>query len=320
MSEKISVNLEDAEALAEILGAHPDYRILRRFIPDPGRYITRAAEEGEGLKLGVFADVEATGLNTRVDKIIQLTMVPFQYNAAGEIVDVGKGVDYYEDPLVPLSDEIKELTGITDRMVENQRIDDAAVRELVAPAGIIVAHHSSYDRQMIERRMPFFADLFWGCSWKDVDWEGKFGTRSARLDIILSDALGQFHEAHRALDDCHAAVNLLANARTEDGRTALSHLLQSARKNTARVWAVDSKFDYKDSLKARDYEWSNGEHGTPKCWYRDVRPSEAPAEVEWLRQVCKVREPVVRMFTAKDRYSTRVDYLPTRPLVDGPYA
>src|SRR4051812_15897329 len=114
MSEKISVDLEDAEALAQILGAHPDYRILRRFIPDPVHYLKATPDDAaaEGLKLGIFADVEATGLNTRVDKIIQLTMVPFFYNGAGEIVDVGKGIDYYEDPLVPLSDEIKELTGI----------------------------------------------------------------------------------------------------------------------------------------------------------------------------------------------------------------
>lgn len=308
----ITVSLEDAESLAAVLEGHPDYRILRRFIPDPARYITRFPEEGEGLKVGVFADVEATGLNVRVDKIIQLSMVPFQYNAAGEIVDVGKGIDYYEDPLVPLSDEITELTGITNAMVENQRIDDDAVRELVSEAGIIIAHHASYDRQMMERRMPFFSELFWGCSWKDMDWEKRFGTRSSRLDVLLSDVLRQFHEGHRAIEDCHAAVNLLANARSSEDRSALSHLLQSARKNTARVWAVDSKFDYKDALKARDYEWSNGDHGTPKCWYRDVRPSEAPAEVAWLADFCRVREPVVRMFTAKDRYSKRVDYLPAR--------
>lgn len=312
MSEPVTVNLEDAESLAEILGAHPDYRILRRFIPDPARYITRSAEDGEGLKLGVFADVEATGLNTRVDKILQLTMVPFQYNGEGEIVDVGKGIDYYEDPLVPIPPEITELTGITDKMVEGQRIDDQAVFDLVGPAGIVIAHHASYDRQMMERRLPIFAEVFWGCSWKDIDWQGKFGTRSSRLDVILSDTLRQFHEAHRSLDDCHAAVNLLANARTEDGRSALSHLLQSARKNTARVWAVDSPFNTKDLLKARDYEWSNGDNGTPRCWWKDVRPSESPAERAWLAQYCKVRDPVVRMFTAKDRYSTRVDFLPIR--------
>jgi DNA polymerase-3 subunit epsilon len=322
LDDSIRYKLEDAESLASILDGHHDYRILRRFKPDPTNYLKATPDDAaaEGLKLGVFADVEATGLNTRVDKILQLSMVPFQYNAEGEIVDVGKGIDYYEDPLVPIPPEITELTGITDAMVEGKRIEDEAVRELVAPAGIVIAHHASYDRQMMERRLPFFADVFWGCSWKDMEWEKKFGTRSSRLDVILSDTLRQFHDGHRALDDCHAAVNLLANARTEDGRTALSHLLQSARKNTARVWAVDSPYETKDALKARGYEWSNGDHGRPKCWYRDVRPSESPAEKEWLAQVCRVRDPVVRMFTAKDRYSTRVEFLPVRQLTDeGPY-
>jgi len=319
VSEPVTVNLEDAESFAQLLEGHPDYRILRRFVPDPARYITRNPVEGEGLKLGVFADVEATGLNTRVDKILQLSMVPFQYNAEGEIVDVGKGIDYYEDPLVPIPPEITELTGITDAMVEGQRIDDQAVLELVGPAGIVIAHHAGYDRKMLERRIPIFAEVFWGCSWKDMEWEKRFGTRSSRLDVILSDTLRQFHEAHRSLDDCHAAVNLLANARTEDGRTALSHLLQAARKNTARVWAVDAHIRYKDALKARDYEWSNGENGTPRCWWKDVLPSKAQSECEWLRQACRVDNPTVRMFTAKDRYSTRVDYLPVRQITDSPY-
>lgn len=319
MIDDLTYRLEDAESLATILDAHPDYRILRRFIPDPARYIGRGAEDGEGLKLGVFADVESTGLNTRVDKIIQLSMVPFQYNLAGEVVDVGAGIDFYEDPLIPISDEITNLTGITNEMVAGKRIDDNAVRELVAPSGIVIAHHASFDRPMMERRMPFFADLFWGCSWKDMDWEGKFGTRSSRLDVILSDALRQFHEAHRALDDCHAAVNLLANARADD-RTALSHLLQSARRNTARVWAIDSDYRFREELKARGYEWSNGEGGKAKCWYRDVRPSESPSECEWLAQVCRVHNPAVRMFTAKDRYSVRVESLPVRQVDDlGPY-
>lgn len=313
MSEPVTVNLEDAESFAQLLEGHPDYRILRRFHPDPARYLTRSPIEGEGTKLGIFADVEATGLNTKVDKIIQLSMIPFLYNAEGEIVDVGKGVDYYEDPGVEISEEITSLTGITNDMVRDQRIDDQAVFELVGPAGIVIAHHAGYDRPMIERRLPFFAEFFWGCSWKDMDWEGKFGTRSSRLDVILGDALRQFHEGHRALDDCHAAVNLLANARAED-RSALSHLLQSARKNTARVWAVDSDFDYKEALKAREYEWSNGENGKPRCWWKDVLPSKAQAECEWLRQVCRVRDPVVRMFTAKDRYSVRVETIPVRQL------
>lgn len=310
VSDPITYRLEDAEAMATILDAHPNYRILRRFIPDPARYINRHAEDDEALKLGVFLDVEATGLNTRTDKIIQLSMVPFQYNAQSEIVDAGAGLDYYEDPGMPIPPEIVELTGIDDEMVEGQRIDDGAVRELVRSAGIVIAHHAGYDRPMVERRLPFFADLFWGCSWKDINWADRFGCRSSRLEIILSDTLRQFHEAHRSLDDCHAAVNALANARADDDRPALAHLLESARKNTARVWALHSPIEYKDRLKTRGYTWSPGEHGMPKSWYRDVLPSEAPAEMEWLAEKARTYRPQVKMFTAKDRYSIRVETLP----------
>lgn len=298
----------EPEALARALEANPDYRVLRRFIPDPSRYLPEVAAPTDDafLKTGVFLDVEATGLDTRKDRVLQLALVPFRYDSNGVIADVGAGVSYFDDPGVPISAEITELTGITDDMVKGQAIDEAAVSELVSQAGIVISHHAGYDRPMIERRIPAFAEAFWGCSWKDIDWKKHFGCRTSKLAVVLSDTLGRFHEAHRAVDDCHAAVYILAAAQSGDGRNALAHLLESARKRTARIWAVDSPFGVKDRLHARGYQWSNGEGGTRKCWFRDVLPSEAPEECRWLAEKGHVPRPDVQIFNAKDRYSVRV--------------
>lgn len=300
--------LDEAEALAVILENHPDYRILRRFVPDPARYVKAppATLESVEVKTGIFLDVEATGLNIRTDRITQLALVPFTYDANGIIVDAGVGLSYYDDPGVPIPAEVVELTGITDEMVRGQKIDEAAVGELVSSAGIVIAHHASYDRPMVERRIPLFRDAFWGCSYKDIDWKKRFGCRTSKLGVVLSDSLAEFHEAHRAVDDCHVGVHVLGSARGDDGRTALAHLLESARKNTVRIWATDAPFTVKDSLKNHGYTWSNGDGGTRKCWWLDTLPSLLNDELHWLKENGKVHRPDLQRFGAKDRYSVRV--------------
>jgi len=52
---------------------------------------------------------------------------------------------------------------------------------------------------------------------------------------------------------------------------------------TWRLWARDAAIEKKDLLKARGYDWSPGELGRPKCWYRDVSDADKTAEVSWLR-------------------------------------
>lgn len=297
----------DLERIARELEEHPDYRVLRRFIPDPARYLPSIGTlDDVGLKTGIFLDVEATGLDTRKDRVLQLALVPFRYDGNGVIVDASNGVSFFDDPGIPITPEITAINGITDDMVKGQKIDEEAVSELVSQAGIVIAHNAGYDRPMMERRMPIFVEAFWGCSWKDIAWEDRFGCRTSKLAVVLSDTLNEFHDAHRAVDDCHAAVHILAAAKGDDGRNALAHLLESARKRTARVWAVDSPFGVKDRLYARGYEWSNGEGGKRKCWFRDVLPSEAPEEVRWLAEKGHVSKPDVQIFNAKDRYSVRV--------------
>ncbi len=292
-----------AEA-AEILALSDRYKVLRRFEPDPADYLADRGAVPPDCKEGLFVDVETTGLDTRADRIISLALVPFVFDAHGAVHDAGKGVSYLQSPGVPLTEEIVALTGLTDEMLDGQAIDWDQVGQLIDPAAIVVSHHAAFDRKMLERASPLFATKAWGCSWKDVPWQESYGTRAGRLGIILSDVCRQFHEAHRAVDDCHVGVHLLANA-VADSRTALSFLLASARKFTYRVWAVGSEFMAKDKLKARGYEWSPAETGR-KCWFRDVHADEVEEELIFARDIASAT-PTVQKFNAIDRYSRRVD-------------
>jgi DNA polymerase-3 subunit epsilon len=63
------------------LEATGDYRIIKRFTP-----VTSYCEPNEAEKrVGIFLDTETTGLDVDADKIIELAMVPFEFDASGRI-------------------------------------------------------------------------------------------------------------------------------------------------------------------------------------------------------------------------------------------
>lgn len=287
------------------LEATGNYRVLRRFEARP-RY--QSPSPSTVVRRGLIVDVESTGLDTTSDRIIELGLVAFEFDSAGMVYGVDAKQEWFEDPGIPIPAEVVEITGITDDMVRGQRIDDAAVLQEVARAHLIIAHNASFDRRMLERRFPAFADKHWGCSLYDVPWV-RFGCRGAKLDYLLFQLCNAFHTGHRAGDDCLATLHVLATPR--DGETSpLTLLLENARKTTARLNAIGTPIESKDLLKARGYRWFAGDRSRAKTWYRDLPESELEAEQSWLRQHAYggLASPPWRVdtFTAKDRYSERV--------------
>lgn len=169
----------------------------------------------------------------------------------------------------------------------------------------MIAHNAGFDRRFVERTFPIFATKAWGYSISDVPWrqEGFEGSRLAYLAMRH----GFFFEGHRATDDCHAALEILARALPVSGELALKLLLDSARKPTLRLWAIGSPFETKDVLKARGYRWNAGENGKPKSWYIDLSDDGLSAEVAFLKDEVFHRDPDLRIdrITAFDRYSGR---------------
>lgn len=288
--------------MAIALEASGEYRVLRRVRQRP--HICEP--DGTPTKIGVLLDVEATGLDTATAEIIELGMVKFEFcPASGRIYRILGTFDAFQQPSVPIPAEITELTGITDEMVAGQAIDPLAVAAFVDPAVIVIAHNASYDRKMVERVWSCFTTKAWGCSRADVDWKTE-GVDGAKLGYLLSHA-GLFHDGHRAFEDCLALVEVLALPLPKSGETALKRLLDTARKATIRIWAENSPFDSKDTLKARGYRWSDGSDGGIKAWWRDVPEDDLAGELAYLRNEIYQREvdlPTRRINTF-DRYSVR---------------
>ena len=289
------------ENMAAALEASGDYRILRRVMP---RAIS-AASLSPTDKIGVILDVETTGLDHTKDEVIELGMVRFSYSETDVVTGVTEAFQAFREPSVPISPEITDLTGITNEMVAGQRIDDAAVEEFVRDAHVVIAHNASFDRKFAERSWPVFAHRHLACSFAEIDWR-KHGFARANLSYLLAGCR-LFHDAHRAVDDCHAVLEILAKPLPGASQTALAALLARARRPSIRIWAENAPYDLKDVLKRRGYRWSDGSEGAPRCWYVDVAADRHPAEIEFLRTEIYQREVDVRSqtLTALEQFSGR---------------
>ena len=136
----------------------------------PDSYEEKSSGE---VKRGVVIDVEATGLSIGYDDVIQLALLPFEYELpSGKIIKVLKEEIYegLREPNVPITEEASLITGITNDMVKNKDIDNQAVEEIIGKANIIIAHNAFFDRPMVEQHWDCFKSLPWSCTFSSINW------------------------------------------------------------------------------------------------------------------------------------------------------
>ena len=269
-----SAEILSHDAMALALDAHPDYKVLRRLVPRDDWGAVTAAET----KRVIVLDTETTGLDAKAERIIELAMLSVLVDTAtGQPVGPVTTYESFEDPGKPIPAAITDITGIDDSMVLGQRIDDARVAELVQSADLIVAHNAGFDRPFVEARLPVFATRAWNCSFAGIDWKAQ-GSGSAKLEFLAHER-GWFYDAHRALVDCHALLQVLA-APLKDGHSGLQHLLQGAGNTRYKLRATGAPFDAKDALKARGYRWDNEN----RVWWTTLMGQDAlQQEAQWLK-------------------------------------
>ena len=310
-----------AEAMAMALEKHPDYRVLRRLVP---------CLRFEHQPLGpvctlLILDTETTGLDATRDRVIELALLRVSVDTAtGLPVGEVQVYDGLEDPGRPIPSAITDITGITDAMVQGQRLDEARVAELMTGVDLVVAHNAGFDRPFVEARLPAFGALAWACSWADLDWKA-WGQGSAKLES-LALACGWFYDAHRAETDCHALLAVLARpvsafgqmAQDGDGCTGLSLLLKAASDTHHRLQATGAPFEAKDALKARGYRWD----AQQRVWGMTLRSESAlNEELAWLADAVygghatRVR---VEALDARQRYSSRAGVTAMRLVGNSP--
>ena len=288
--------------LIDQLTATGDYKVIRRLKPVDQYHDDSGAEK----HIGLYLDTEATGLNPDTDKIIELALVPFEYDAEGRIYRILPAYNALQDPGVPISAFITSITGITDEMVAGQAIDLDEVARFLANDSLVIAHNARFDRPFVESLYPGFETVAWACSIADVNWNEE-GFEGVKLEY-LGYKYGFFYEGHRATIDCQAGIELLSQ-RLPGGERVMKRLLDYAGRTDIRLWAERAPFAKKDLLKQRGYRWSPGGNGIRKAWYKDLPEDQVEAEMLYLnKEVYPKAVEVLPMdrFDATLPYSRRV--------------
>lgn len=303
--------------MARQLDQHPDYRVLRRLMPvqDYGPPPVPAGNDAPAPAVPrvLILDTETTGLSHESDRIIELAMLLVSVDAAtGRPVGPVQTFEGFEDPGMPIPEVAKQVTGITDEMVRGQRLDDARVQALIERADLVVAHNAGFDRPFVEARFPGFTRKPWACSFADIDWKAQ-GAESAKLGALAQDR-GWFYDAHRALVDCHALLQVLASPLADGRGTGLARLIAAAEQPSCKLRATGAPFESKDLLKARGYRWD----AVARVWTCSLGGDEAlEAELAWLQaDVYGSRRASVEVesLDALTRYSSRPGKVDSRPL------
>jgi DNA polymerase-3 subunit epsilon len=290
--------LDEAEMVAH-LSATGRYRILQRLTARP----IAASLRAEFPLRGLFIDTETTGLDHRKDEIIEIGAVAFTFDETGVIGDVTGIYGGLQQPSAPIPADITRLTGITDEMVEGQVIDMRALRSLIEPADLVIAHNARFDRPFCEAFSPVFSGKAWACSHSEIDWQAR-GFEGTKLGYLVSQA-GLFHEGHRAVDDCFALLEVLDRKAGADRSTPFSELYEASQRSRVRIFAEHSPFDLKDHLKSRGYRWTDGSDGRPKSWWIEVDDATLDSELHFLRTEIYQHpdaDPPIRYLTAIDRF------------------
>lgn len=175
----------------------------------------------------------------------------------GDVVGVFSAL---RQPSGPIPPEITRLTGITDEMVAGQTIDLVTLDALIEPADLIIAHNAGFDRPFCERLSPSFIPKSWACSVREIRWaDHRF--EGNKLGYLVGQS-GLFHEGHRATDDCHALLEVLARPIAEGDLAPFAELYADSQRCRVRVWAEIAEKDLDEELRflrADIYHWPDAE-------------------------------------------------------------
>lgn len=292
------------EVMAQALDQHPDYLVLRRLQPRLEWFASPAeAVDAEALRHVVILDTETTGLDTANDRIMELAMlrVAVDMRTGLPVGDV-QVYDGLEDPGIPITETVTAITGIRAEDVQGQQLDEARILGMLQGADLVIAHNAAFDRAFVERRLPAFAQVAWGCSLTDVDWKGQ-GFKSARLEDLAAHH-GWFYAAHRAEVDCHALLAVLASTTLSATKgTALQHVLERCHTRYLTVYALQAPFAAKDTLRQAGYRWNADE----RCWMTSITDQDLDATLAWLKNTVYAASAQVGVLeqTAQERFTTR---------------
>ena len=286
---------------AKKLNNSQDYRVLKRY-KKPSFY---NQDDGSPKLIGVFLDIEATGLSYDQDKLIELGMVKFEYDSAGKIFRILNEFNAYQDPHMPIPEFITSLTGITDDMVTGKTINSSAVSQFLDGVDLIVAHNAQFDRAFFEKTFPDISAKPWACSMFDINWRNE-QIESHKLEYIAYK-YNFFYEGHRAITDCLVGIHILSQTLYNSKSLALKQMLDNALQLRFRIWAKSAPYEKKDILRSRKYKWLTHPTESLKAWSIELPENKIEEEFNFLKSniYLSSTDLPVDIFDAYHRFSLK---------------
>lgn len=300
------MNIQEA---LNIIKQSPNYKILERITLD---YIPDNIETPYSL----YLDTETTGLDVNNDKVISLSFLKI-YQDDNKIIGFGKPVTYYNDPSIPIPKEITQLTNITDDMVRNKAIPVKDIEGIITGAELIIAHNAEFDRQFLEKIMPYLKETTWGCSFKDIPWK-EMGFNNAKLEFIASKS-DVFYDAHNSESDIIAGAYLINN-HNYNNKTGFQMIQEESFKNHYIIKTFNTPFASKDSLKTLGCFWIPEE----KTWaitaneenYEQIKNTVLEIYKHYRANPLTCQTYIVRpehRFSSIEKYGERTQTFPLTP-------
>ena len=176
-------------------------------IDDEALMITNPKDKKIDEEEFVVFDIETTGLNSHINKIIEIGAVKIK---AGRIID---RYSQLINPGISIPYHITEITSITNEQVANQPKIDEAIEKFVEFVGdaVLVAHNAPFDMGFIKRDIKEYLN---------IDLENSvIDTLQMARDLFpdlkkyglgdLNKVLGlALENHHRAVDDSQATANM----------------------------------------------------------------------------------------------------------------
>lgn len=180
-------------------------------------------------------DFETTGLDSKKDKIIEVAFVRIR---KGEIIG---SMNYLINPEINISNQIIELTGITNESVKKCPTIDQIFPWILSIIGdsLLVAHNALFDLSFLENNNQIlrgktitndFIDTRAIC----IDC---FPYESHRLELMCKKFDIKLEGSHRALNDVNATWKLLKNLNKKVEMTDYINRLYYFKKYGKPEWA-----------------------------------------------------------------------------------
>jgi len=215
------------------------------------------------LETALLFDVETTGTDPAKDRVLEVGVGLFSIPDATLVRAASFLFHAEENP----AEFVNGLSpALLARFGTRGEGDWSEVADWFALGDVIVAHHASFDRSFVPRRLMEVEEPGpWVCSMDDIEWPRTSPNKSL-VGICLAHGLG-VGSAHRALEDVLLLVRLFERA-AELGAD-LTAMMERALRPKKKYRAFVS-YDDRELAKAAGFAWD----GDAKIWHKRIVPED----------------------------------------------